>query len=136
VDDPHRVSRAGSELLRPLLEGYGYEIGPEETARGSGGPAAVVRWVADDRWIETHVRTGLGIVRYGFGDEYIEHRDFLRWAGAAGAYPGYGDDPVQGFVRLLADLEGPVRPLLLVTRVEFERIRNRIASSPPKRGLP
>jgi hypothetical protein len=36
----------------------------------------------------------------------LSHADYLRGLGATGAYPGYSDDPIDGFRHLALDLPG------------------------------
>src|SRR4051794_33153215 len=75
--------------------------------RGSGGPFAVGRYTRGAWWLELHVREAQGIVNYGIGDARLEHRPYMELLGVREqtAYPGFSDDPVDGFRHLRPDLE-------------------------------
>lgn len=135
MHDPARVLAEGSAIIAPLLEPLGYVLLPMSTATGSGGPFAVGRWVSGDRFIETHVRGALGIVNYGCRSSKVSHVNYLRLVGQKGAYPGFSNDPVDGFRHLAIDLAGPVRSLLECSRREFEAIVESVAGL-PARQLP
>ncbi len=85
--------------------------------------------------METHVREALGIVEYRWGSLKLAHQDYLRVRGVKGSYPGFSDDPVDGFLHLAADLAGPARPLLVCDHAEFA-VLVEAASTLPTRRLP
>lgn len=134
--DPVDVLAAGSDLLRPLLESHRFVQGVPEEGSASGGYFARVRWMRDAQYLDTHVRHGLGIVVYGWGDDEFTHQEYLRLLGLRGAYPGYSrDDPLDNFRRLLDDLEGPAERLLVMTKNEFVATAEAIRRL-PQRVLP
>lgn len=94
---------------------------------------ARVTWRRDRQYIETHVRGALGIVKYGCGDLGFLHKDYLRWRGLHGAYPGFGDNPLDGFRHLRDDLLGPAAAVLALTDEDFAEVAAGIASMPPPR---
>lgn len=109
---PEAMMQAGNEILRPVLEPAGFEATPMESGHGSGGDFAVERWVRGSQFIEVHCRYALGIVRYGWADEEFDH---ARVAGAlrvSTSYPGFSDDPLDGFRHLADDLAGPLSAVL------------------------
>lgn len=122
-------------MLRPILSPFGYALVETSQGKGSGGLVATGRWVAGERVIETHVRWALGIVVYRWGDLELTHQEFLRVRGLDGAYPGFSDDPMDGFRHLAADLAGPARPLLACDHSEFAAMVE-IAGVTPTRRLP
>lgn len=103
------------------------------TGSGSGGPLARVTWRHDRQYIETHVRGALGIVKYGCGDQAFLHQEYLRWRGVQGAYPGFSDDPLDGFRHLRDDLLGPAEGLLALTDEDFTSVATGVAAMSPPR---
>ncbi|RNL61359.1 hypothetical protein EFK50_18580 [Nocardioides marmoriginsengisoli] len=103
-----------------------------ETGKSSGGPFAIGYWKAGARGIETHVRYGLGIVEYHWGDLSVSHADYMRAMNLVGEYPGFGADPIDGFAHLAADLSGPARGLLDCTRSDFEAMLRSVDDLPRK----
>ena len=134
--NPVDVLAEGSTLLAPTLGSLGYVLAETTQGKSSGGPLAIGRWVAAERSIETHVRTGLGIVEYGWGRLKITHQDYQLVRDVKGAYPGFSDDPIDGFRHLAADLAGPVRPLLMCDQAEFATLVETVAALPTRRILP
>jgi hypothetical protein len=103
------------------------------TGSGSGGPLAHVTWWRGRQYIETHVRGALGIVKYGCGDLRFLHQEYLRWRGVHGAYPGFSDDPLDGFRHLRDDLLGPAADVLTLTDEDFSRVAAGVAAMSPPR---
>jgi hypothetical protein len=105
-------------------------------AKGSGGQFAVGTWVrADDFQVETHVRGGLGIVQYQWSGASFTHQAYMRWLGTRRAYPGFSDEPLDGFRHLAADLAGPAAALLDIVASDFAAALAGI-SQLPRRVLP
>jgi hypothetical protein len=100
--------------------------GASSHGKGSGCPMAVSRWVSGDRFIETHVRVALGVVVYGWGELKITHQDYLRVRGVKGMYPGFSDDPIDGFRHVATDLAGPAQPVLLCAIVASSKCSSRL----------
>lgn len=65
-------------------------------------------WERGRRRVELHFRNSLGLVRYHLGDTSIAHEDYM-WAVTGERnvteYPGFSDDPLDGFRHLRSDLE-------------------------------
>ena len=133
--DPVEVLAEGSALLAPVLNPLGYSLADTNQGKGSGGPFAIARWVAGERSIETHVRMALGIVEYRWGGLKLSHQQYLRVRGVKGSYPGFSDDPIDGFRHLAADLAGPVHPMLVCDHAEFADLVE-AADALPARFLP
>lgn len=133
--DPVEVLAEGSALLAPTLNPLGYTLAETSEGKSSGGPFATARWLAGERSIETHVRQALGVVEYGWNGLKLTHQDYLRVLDVKGAYPGFSDDPIDGFRHLAEDLAGPVRPMLVGDHAKFADLVA-AASALPSRFLP
>lgn len=120
----------GCVILAPLLEANGFRLGQPETGAGSGGQAAWVRWTKGEQYVETHVRGALGIVSYGWAGESFSHQDYLRLRGIHGDYPGFSNDPLDGFRHLAHDLDGPAAQILNMTKQEFTATVSAIRGQP------
>jgi hypothetical protein len=103
------VLEAGAAILASVLSPAGFTF--ELTSRGtsSGGGFAAGRFTRGGQYLEVHLRHSLGQVTYGWDGAAIAHADYLRGLGVTGAYPGYSDDPVDGFRHLAQDLAGRYR---------------------------
>ena len=121
--------------LAPVLNPLGDTLAETSQGKGSGGTFATARWVAGDRSIETHVRQALGIVEYRWGSLKLTHQEYLRVRHVKGSYPGFSDDPTDGFRHLAADLAGPVGPMLVCGHAEFAALVE-AADALPSRLLP
>jgi len=126
---------AGAAILALELLPAGFIYQLTRHGRGSGGDFATGRFTRDSQFIEFHVRHSLGLVTYGWDDLTLSHADYLRGLGASGAYPGYGDDPLDGFRHLALDLAGPLSGFRDADRHGFER-GLQAAAQPPGRRLP
>src|SRR6478735_3612053 len=95
----------GRRILDPVLVPAGFLFTMTASADGSGGHYAVGRYSARKRFLELHTRWALGIVRYGIRDQWIEHSQLMGALGvrAQAAYPGFSDDPLDGFRHLRED---------------------------------
>jgi len=82
--------------------------------KGSGGKFAVGEYRQGDHPAELHFRWTLEIVNYWMGDHSPKHHDYMRLLGVADQtdYPGFSDNPVDGFRHLRSDLERFGKPFL------------------------
>jgi hypothetical protein len=103
---------AGNAMLADVPGPVGFSVGPTYLGKGSGGNFAVARWTRGEQSLELHTRWALGIVLYGWGDEVFDHRHIVCALGVSASYPGYSDDPVDGFRHLADDLRGPLARFL------------------------
>jgi len=108
VTDPARTLAAGVEILAPVLERHGFTHASSAAGDSSGGRYASSMWERGRRRVELHFRNSLGLVRYHLGDTSIAHEDYM-WAVTGERnvteYPGFSDDPLDGFRHLRSDLE-------------------------------
>jgi hypothetical protein len=130
------VLRQGSAILRPTLSAHGFTMIDPTVGVGSGGPFTVGIWQRSDGFrFETHMRWALGIVRYDWNRASFTHQEYMRWIGMRGAYPGFSEDPLDGFRHLATDLAGPTAPLLDASSADFMAAVTGIGQL-PRRYLP
>lgn len=138
---PKEVLAEGAAELAKVLEPAGFIFIEGGETSGSGGPSASGDFLRDDRRLELHVRSSLGLVRYHFGDYTIEHEDFVR--GVRGTeriagpsqYPGFTDDPLAGFRHLRADLERFGAVFLTGGAKAFRALKKWLDKNPRRSGL-
>lgn len=105
---PTEVLMAGVKLLQSFMNSYGFVYTPTHSGIGSGGKFASGEFRRENRRLELHFRHSLGLVTYHVGSVSISHDEYMwsvlgrRWASK---YPGFSDDPLDGFRSLLVDLE-------------------------------
>jgi hypothetical protein len=96
--------RQGVEILNSVLGPARFEF--EQVHEGA---YLCGRYRRADRVLELHFSDSLRLVSQRIGDIVVMHADFMRAlvGPAGGRYPGDGDDgdPLEGFHRLLADLQ-------------------------------
>jgi len=129
------VLAAGAEIVGQVVKPAGFVFLPGVHASGSGGPFADARFVKGDQFIEMHFRRSLGLVSYGWGDGVLSHTDYLRGIGTGGSYPGFSDDPLDGFRHLADDLAGPLAGFVAGDRLSYDSALA-VAASTPARRLP
>jgi hypothetical protein len=97
----------GRKLLDPLLAPAGFHFVDGQQGQGSGGRFASGRYVRGDRSLDLHFRYSLGLVTYRVGRAVVGHEGLLHYLGVYGrhAYPGFSEDPLDGFRHLVSDLE-------------------------------
>lgn len=103
---PSEVLLAGAEIVSAALPGFRFTLG--ESGVGSGGAFASGQFAKGDRRLELHFRSSLGLVTYHLGDCSLSHEAYVRALGVAlgeNHYPGFSDDPLDGFRHLAHDLE-------------------------------
>jgi hypothetical protein len=125
---PDECLQAGRETLAPLMECHGFSFAALSSGASSGGNFAsgeFRRQQGDDlRRLELHVRHSLGLVTYNLGGLALSHADYMRaLLGPHGDndYPGFSDNPLDGFRHLLHDLERYATDFLAGPGDEFER---------------
>jgi len=133
--DPAAIVTAGSVILGQVLSPAGFTFELTGTGHSSGGTFAAGRFTRGSQYLEFHFRHALGLVVYGWDGATLSHADYLRGLGATGAYPGYSDDPLDGFRHLALDLAGPLCGFREGDRDGYEQAR-RAAAEAPRRKLP
>jgi hypothetical protein len=123
----------GKAILDPLLEPLGFRFRLTESGRSSGGPFAVGSYSNDGWDLELHVRRALGIVYYRVDGAALEHRLYMQLLGVEreAAYPGFSDDPLDGFRHLRSDLERFAGGFLRrENAAQFQEFARRIEENP------
>jgi hypothetical protein len=115
---------SGSEILKPVLSEHGFSFEFLTSGRGSGGEFATGTFRRENRRLELHFRYSLGLVRYHLNDQSIPHSAYM-WSVIGepnlSHYPGFSDDPLDGFRSLRSDLEEYGSDFLSGTEAEFLR---------------
>jgi len=127
---PSDVLLAGVALLRPILAPHGFAFRLTDEGRGSGGDYAVGEFVAGDRRLELHFRHSLGLVTYRAGGDAVGHEAYLRALGVppgTNQYPGFSDDPLEGFRHLSHDLAAYGAEFLAGDAAVLRRIGREVA---------
>ncbi len=120
--------RAGCDILDAVLVPHGFQFILRDAGQSSGGDFAWGEYVRGDRRLVLHFRFSLGLVAYHAGDMHVSHDWFVRAVrGAAGSYPGFSDDPLDGFRHLRHDLEECGGPFLHGTDDELRLVLQRAA---------
>jgi hypothetical protein len=136
--DAIELRRRGVELLSPVLVPYGFVYQAGEVDRGSGGLYTHGGFARANRSLEFSVRHALGEVRYRVDAATLLHEDFARAAVGRGQarYPGFSDDPLDGFRDLATDLVRFGSVFLAGTTAEFAALVTKAERTRPPRGLP
>jgi hypothetical protein len=138
---PKELLERGVVELAAVLEPAGFIFIDAGDGSGSGGLLASGDFLSRDRRLEIHVRSSLGGVRYHFGDYSVSHEDFVH--GVRGTeriegpseYPGFSDDPLDGFRHLRADLERFGAVFLTGGAKAFRALKKWLDKNPRKSGL-
>lgn len=103
---PKEVLIKGAQILQQSLGPHGFQFQFREDGKGSGGAFAWGEFIRGERKIELHFRFTLGMVRYHIGDQSASHESYMReldvWNQCR--YPGFSEDPADGFRELTHDL--------------------------------
>lgn len=131
---PETMMAEGNAILAEILTPADFVLGPTHSSPGSGGHFATARWIKGEQFIELHMRWALGIVRYGWSDEVFDHLHIVGALAVSKSYPGFSDDPLDGFRHLAQDLKGPLSGILGSENREVLACAR--AWNPPGRVLP
>ena len=135
--DPVEMRRRGAEILEPIIAAHGFRFEPGEVGKGSGGAFAQGAFVRGNRRLEFSTRYSLGLVQYRLGPNFVSHEDYMRTAAGSGnhAYPGFSDDPLDGFRHLASDLQRFATVFLKGSDEEFFALVTEAQKARPKRGF-
>jgi len=101
-----RLLKAGRKIVDPIMEVHGFHWQPRGAGKSSGGFFDSGLYVKGDRNLELHFRFSLGLVNYHIGSISLSHEQYMRHVAGKGQaqYPGFSDDPMDGFRHLADDL--------------------------------
>ena len=108
--NPVETLRSGAAVLSEVLAPHGFRFVETLSGRGSGGDFATGEFRRGNRRLELHFRWSLGLVAYHVGADQLAHSDYVRAVRESeglqesAEYPGFSDDPLEGFRHLCADL--------------------------------
>src|SRR5688572_17765486 len=104
---PEQLLLTGCEVLNPVLVPHGFQFRLDEVGIGSGGHFAMGEYSRAQRALELHFRHSLGLVTYKLGSVNASHELMMRALHVQGQneYPGFSEDPLDGFRHLARDLE-------------------------------
>jgi len=137
IDRSAEIFRTGCEILDRIMQPHGFQFVPGESGMSKFGPYTQGDYVRGDRRLELHLRYSLGLVTYHIGDMSVSHDAYLRalTKGEGGnQYPGYSDDPLDGFRHLAHDLQKFCDDFLsgdgkiLIATAQDQRVKEEIAS--------
>lgn len=135
--DVFEQRRQGVEILATVLTPHGFRYEPGLVDRGSGGAFARGAFVRGDRRLEISIRFGLGEVVYRAAGRVLVHEDYMRIVAGRGqhAYPGFSDDPLDGFRHLAQDLERFAAAFLTGSDAEFSDVAAEADRTPRPTGF-
>jgi hypothetical protein len=140
ISNAEQMLEKGSALLIPLMVKQGFSFEILGKGGSSGGHFAYGEFRRVDRKLELHFRHSLGIVTYHLTTQSMSHQDYMRSVISkpkTSHYPGFSEDPLDGFRHLLLDLQEHCSDFLSGTD---ECLQNRIELAnhftPVKSGLP
>ena len=120
----YRTFETGCKILDPVMQRHGFVFNKGPSGKGSGGDFVSGHYVRGDRKLELHFRHSLGLVTYHMGSLSISHEAYMRaLLGKEGGhkYPGFSEDPIDGFRGLRYDLEHYGSDFLYGSGEEFSR---------------
>jgi hypothetical protein len=135
--DPEQMLQEGVRILESVLVPAGFRFSAGPSGVGSGGRFASGVFVKGSRQLEVHFRHTLGLVTYQLGSASISHEDFMRaaQAGRSRRYPGFSDDPLQGFRDLQYDLQQYGQVFLVGSDAELQGYFTWVMANPRPHGL-
>ena len=122
--EPLEILNQGRAILDPVLQRHGFVFEGATVGQGSGGRYACGTYVNGNRRLEFAYRYSLGLVTYRFGQTSVDHESYMRGLlGTKGGnkYPGFSDEPMDGFKGLAYDFENFATAFSSGNCEEFER---------------
>jgi hypothetical protein len=121
------ILEEGRKLIDPIMKANGFRWEAGATGKSSGGHFASGQYVKGNRKLELHFRHSLGLVTYHIVDVSLFHEDYrLHVAGKGKAqYPGFSNDPLDGFKHLATDLSNFASDFLSGPGEEFKKAKER-----------
>ena len=135
--EPTEFLERGREILAPVMEANGFVFERGLVGIGSGGAFARGAFIRDKHRLEFSVRGALGEVVYRVGHTVIAHEDLMRVVAGPrqSQYPGFSDDPLDGFRHLRADLERHGNVFLRTMDEDFHAFAERASRTKLRTGV-
>jgi len=139
--NPVETLLAGASEFGAVLTPHGFHFVETGSGRGSGGHFASGEFRRADRRLELHFRYSLGLVAYHLGSETLTHADYVRAVRASEGipdrprYPGFSEDPLDGFRHLRPDLIRFGRVFTQGSSAEFAALVAWVRQHPAPTGL-
>jgi hypothetical protein len=141
TQSPREVYDQGVAKLAEVLGPAGFAFASTEEDPGTGDLSALAEFRRGDRRLELQFHRGLSLVRYHFGDQSLSHDELVRGMrglegiAAEAQYPGFSDDPADGFRHLRVDLERFGAIFLSGGAKAFRALKKWLDKHPKKSGL-
>ena len=118
----------GNRIVGEVVERHGFRWHALSSGNSSGGEFAAGEFRRNDRALEFSFRRSLGCVQYRMGELALRHTELMRQVvppGRSSCYPGFSNDPLDGFRHLALDLSAYCQIFLSGTDAEFRLLCNR-----------
>lgn len=136
--EAREVLKSGTLILKGVLAPHRFKIEAIKSGTGSGGSSAFCEFKRGSllpwgrrRRLRLHFRYSLGLVEYEAAGMTLSHEDFM-WSvlGRRGAskYPGFSNDPLDGFRHLASDIANYAQAFLEGTDNDFIELAGRLAT--------
>ncbi len=135
------VFEQGVAKLAEVLGPAGFSFASTDEDTGNGDLSAIAEFRRADRRLELHFHRGLVLVRYHFAEQSLSHEELARGMrglegiAAEAQFPGFSDDPADGFRHLRVDLERFGAIFLTGGAKAFRALKKWLDKHPKKSGL-
>ena len=139
MPSPKSILLEGKAILDPVLGKAGFEWRLQAEGQGSGGGFCRAEYIRKPWRLSLSFRHSLGLVTYHLGARSLEHADYMRLVldeGQPSQYPGFSQDPLDGFRHLASDLTKHGKIFLDGQREAFEDLLARAAANKGTSRLP
>lgn len=132
--DPEILLQKSREILDPILQKYNFIFQMEGSGKSSGGTFAYASYVKGDRKLELHFRFSLGLVTYHINKYKLPHDIYMKFLGVhnKSLYPGFSNEPLDGFRHLKHDLENFCSDFLIGDGRKFKDFAKEYNNDPNK----
>ena len=125
-----RILQNGVAILNDVLAAHGFNISSRTEGISSGGSYASCQFSRRNRKLRLHFRHSLGLVEYDVNGVILSHEEYM-WSvlGRRGgtSYPGFSNEPLDGFRHLADDLRQYAQEFLDGTDEQFASHADRAA---------
>ena len=115
-----QILQEGRKFIDPIMKANGFHWEDGLAGKSSGGYSACGQYIKGGRRLELHFRYSLGLVTYHLADASLSHEDYMRYIATGKAeYPGFSENPMDGFKHLAHDLKSFASDFLSGSGQEF-----------------